>query len=181
VRDDDGRLIRIRDELKLILERFARAGGRFRITPVRHFVSKLERADDGWKAVYLGQLNSEPEPIGDASIMEPFTTPLSPGDPYPAERVHGKTFSVLQRDERLIAEKSRTGIHFVVPAAKLEDDRKRAALMGIQDALRDAYNRGHKISRIVVTAEGHVVYTFGDSAYFVGHAPQGRDGFLFEP
>ena len=40
--------------------------------------------------------------------------------------------------------------------------------------------RGHRISKITVTGEGHIVYVFENQAYFVGNAPEGADGFLFE-
>jgi hypothetical protein len=31
-----------------------------------------------------------------------------------------------------------------------------------------------------VTAAGHVVYVFDNQAYFLGHAPEGAAGFVFE-
>jgi hypothetical protein len=62
----------------------------------------------------------------------------------------------------------------------LSDAEKRRALTQIQVFLSDAYKKGHRISKITVTKEGHVVYVFNNQAIFVGHAPEGSAGFIFE-
>ena len=102
------------------------------------------------------------------------------GDPYPLGKVRGQVFSVLQRDNRLIANKSGGGVRFVVPAEKLADPLKQTALRQLQQQLANVYARGHRISKITVTGEGHVVYVFDNQAYFAGHAPEGAEGFVFE-
>jgi hypothetical protein len=105
---------------------------------------------------------------------------LRPGDAYPLSRVSGKTFSVLQRDPRLIARKERGQARFVVPADRLSEPDKRQALVQLQEFLRSAYLKGHRISKITVTNEGHVVYVFDNQAVFAGLAPEGAEGFAFE-
>jgi hypothetical protein len=94
--------------------------------------------------------------------------------------VKGQVFSVLQRDRRLIARKVRGRVEFVVPADKLADERKQVALRQIQQRLADVYARGHRVNKITVTAAGHVVYVFQNQAYFLGNAPEGAAGFVFE-
>jgi hypothetical protein len=53
--------------------------------------------------------------------------------------------------------------------------------MQVQAFLRGAYQKGHRISKITVTKEGHVVYIFDNQAIFAGIAPEGENGFIFEP
>jgi hypothetical protein len=103
-----------------------------------------------------------------------------PGDHYPLSLVFGTNFSVLQRDPRLIALKERGQVRFVVPDSQVSDSEKRQALRQIQAFLSNAYRRGHRISKITVTKDGHAVYVFDNQAIFVGLAPEGAEGFVFE-
>src|SRR5262249_22125511 len=100
--------------------------------------------------------------------------------PYPLSRVTGTTFSVLQRDPRLIATKTRSGVRFVKPLEEIDDASKREALSNIQSFLKSAYSRGQRISKITVTPEGHVVYVYKNQAVFVGQAPEQGHGFSIE-
>jgi hypothetical protein len=179
VRTAAGLLTEPHPELAALLKESRKAAGRFRVTPVKQYVVELEKVDGGWRGVYLGPLSSpirsvEPEEQGMAS------EDLRPGDAYPLSRVSGKTFSVLQRDPRLIARKERGQARFVVPADRLSEPDKRQALVQLQEFLRSAYLKGHRISKITVTNEGHVVYVFDNQAVFAGLAPEGAEGFAFE-
>jgi hypothetical protein len=60
------------------------------------------------------------------------------------------------------------------------DAAKRGALSCIQAFLRSAYSKGHRINKVTVTKDGHVVYIWQNQAFFVGQAPEGADGFPFE-
>jgi hypothetical protein len=105
---------------------------------------------------------------------------LVPGARYPLGKARGRTFSVLQRDRRLIATKTPDGIRFVARPDQIADPRKASALREIQDQLALAHARGHRISKITVTSDGHVIYIFDSEAYFIGIAPEGPDGFTWE-
>jgi len=179
IRTGDGLLTEPHAELTTILKGSHKAAGRFRITPVKRYVVELEKAGDTWRGVYLGTLSS---PVRDVQPEEDQLARQNwrPGDVYPLARVSGKTFSVLQRDPRLIARKERGQAHFVVPDSRVSDPEKRRALMQVQAFLSSAYQRGHRISKITVTKEGHVVYVFDNQAVFAGLAPEGADGFIFE-
>jgi hypothetical protein len=50
----------------------------------------------------------------------------------------------------------------------------------VQESLRTAYAKAHKVSKVTVTAEGHVVYIWHNQSWFLGHAPEGAEGFSFE-
>jgi hypothetical protein len=180
VRDDSGRLLKPHVSLKAILAAYPRSLGRFRITPSKHLVIKLEKTPDGWRGIYLGRLDRPVELTSDESSEGDAPAQYSPGDAYPLAMVKGKTFSVLQRDKRLIANKVQSGVRFVVPAEELKDPSKQAALRNVQLRVAEAYAKGHRMSKITVTASGHVVYVFDNVAYFVGDAPEGADGFVFE-
>jgi hypothetical protein len=180
VRAEDGTLLKPHDQLHSILSGFHNATGRFRITPINRFVNKLDKVPEGWQCIYLGRLEApvqlvESEPPGDGASRE-----YTPGDLYPLGKVRGTAFSVLQRDKRLLAKKVSSGIKFVVPSERLDDQQKRAALRQIQDNLAAAYSRGHRMNKVTVTNEGHVVYIISNQAYFVGNAPEGASGFMFE-
>jgi superfamily II DNA or RNA helicase len=180
VRDEHGNLVRPHRQLQALLTALSRTGGRFRVTPLNRYVTRLERTADGWRSVYLGRLDSPVETVEANGSSVATDRQFRPGDPYPLEKVGGKVFSVLQRDKRLIAKKTSSGVSFVLPAESLTDLRKREALSQIQGYLAGLPARGHRISKITVTDDGHVVYVFQNQAYFVGFAPEGAEGFVFE-
>jgi hypothetical protein len=179
VRDGNGNLAKPHSQLKSILLRYPKAG-RFRVTPINRFVLKLEKTREGWQGVYLGRLDSPLELAGADNSDGDSLRHHEPGDLYPLSRAKGAVFSVLQRDKRLIAKKSASGIKFVAPPERLKDEESRVALQQIQERLASLYSRGHRISKITVTRDGHVVYILDNQAYFVGNAPAGSAGFIFE-
>ncbi|MGO8749247.1 MAG: DEAD/DEAH box helicase [Thermoguttaceae bacterium] len=180
VRDENGGLVNLHPQLRKVLIPIQKTGGRFRITPTYRFVTRLEKTKDGWRAVYLGQLDAPLVAAGPDETVDARSRSYEPGDTYPLGRARGRVFSVLQRDKRLIADKIGSRVRFVVPAERLSDLAKRALLRQSQQQLARAYARGHRISKITVTDEGHIVYVFENQAYFVGNAPEGADGFVFE-
>ncbi len=179
IRTGDGLLTEPHAELTSILKGSRKAAGRFRITPMKRYVIELEKIDDGWRGVYLGTLSSPVRHVQPKEDQSPGRN-WQPGDEYPLARVSGMTYSVLQRDPRLIARKNRGQARFVITVDRVHDPEKRRALMQLQAFLRGAYQRGHRISKITVTKEGHVVYVFDNQAVFAGMAPEGAKGFIFE-
>jgi len=180
IRSEDGRLIEPHAELGAVLKHSHKKAGRFRVTPARRFVVELEKTSDGWRGLYLGQLSAPITFVAESGPGDPDHDWIS-GAPYPLSRVAGKTFSVLQRDPRLIALKSPGRIRFVLRGDQIADPERRQRLAGIQSFLKTAYSKGHRISKITVTAEGHVVYVFENQAIFVGQAPDEDQGFSFDP
>jgi hypothetical protein len=179
IRTGDGLLTEPHAELTTLLKGSRKAAGRFRVTPVNRYVVELEKTDDNWRGVYLGTLGSPIRDIRPEENQAPRRN-WQPGDVYPLDRVSGKSFSVLQRDRRLIALKERGQARFVVQAESVLDPEKRRALMEVQAFLSRAYRRGHRISKITVTKEGHIVYVFDNQAILAGLAPEGAEGFIFE-
>jgi hypothetical protein len=177
---EDGNPIDPNPELTRILSdsSMVKRGGRFRVTPVKNFVIKLEKNASGWQGIYLGQLSSAPRVAREsADNHKDF---YSPGDSYPLSEAKGISFSVLPRDKRLIAERTRRGPRFVKHAEAIEDLEKSSALRRIQHELGLLLSQGRRISKITVTARGHVVYVFENKAYFIGSAPEGSSGFHFD-
>lgn len=179
IRTEDGFFIEPHPELVTVLKQSLKTAGRFRVTPTRRFVLELEKIEGGWRGVYLGRLSS---PLTVVEHPEDVLAEREwkPGDSYPLTRAVGETFSVLQRDPRLLATKTRGTVRFVPPLPEMPDLQKRQRLAGIQSHLRTAYTKGHKVSKVTVTKEGHVVYIWENQACFVGHAPEGAAGFVFE-
>ena len=167
-------------ELSEILKQSRKSAGRFRITPSRHFVLELDKTTEGWRGVYLGKL------LSPVRILARAVDPLPHrewqlGETYPLAHAFGNEFSVLWRDERLIAQKSKGGeIRFVPRLDTITDPSKRDALSQIQSAIKSAVTKGHRTSKIVVTSEGHVIYVWRNQALFLGNAPEGGEGFIFE-
>lgn len=179
IRSEDGRFIEPHDELAAVLKKSRKSAGRFRVTPSRRFVIELEKTNEGWRGLFLGQLTSPVTFVTEARHMD-APHDWKPGDSYPLSRVLGKTFSVLQRDPRLIALKSPGRVRFVLRGAQIEIPEKRDQLACIQSFLKAAYTKGHRINKITVTQEGHVVYVFHNQAVFIGHAIDTEHGFPFE-
>jgi superfamily II DNA or RNA helicase len=151
-------------------------GGRFLVTPKRfHLVKLMGQAD----AVYLGQLKELPQ-RGSSPAAPPITDDLHVGSDYPINLAHGKTYSVLQRDKRLIAKKQRGRVSFVRSVDKEADPLKHSRLENIQQALLSVYQSGRQISKIFVNDLGHVGYLYQGQAYFVGIAPEGNAGFVLD-
>ncbi len=180
VRDEQINLIEPNERLQTLLAGLRASGGRFRVTPRQRYVIRLEKAKEGWKAVYLGQLDQPLRQPEARSLADSAMNAFSRGSPYPLSSARGQTFSVLQRDKRLIARKAKGQVRFVVPAEQLAAPEKQAKLRQVQQQLAEVYQRGHRISKITVTGEGHVVYVYDGQAFFVGYAPEGTEGFIFD-
>jgi superfamily II DNA or RNA helicase len=176
---EGGQFIEPHIELFKILKQSRKTAGRFRVTPQRRFVVELDKTNDGWRGVYLGRLTTPVAIVNGTATLEALGD-LKPGDNYPLARVVGRTFSVLQRDPRLIAKKTPSGVRFVPSLEKITDPAKRETLANIQSFLKAGHMKGHRISKVTVTPEGHVVYVFQNRAFFVGNAPEGEQGFTFE-
>jgi superfamily II DNA or RNA helicase len=180
IRDENGFPIEPNSMLRELLSKGQRRAGRFRITPKKHFVFALDKdPTSGWRGIYLGQLLSAPKvSLSDESHSESASE--YPDGSYPLSKVRGESFHVLTRDRRLIARKERGHIRFVVPLDQISDPKKRAATERLQHALLKAHREGRRINRITVTANGDVVYVFGNQAYIIGKAPEGAQGFQLE-
>jgi superfamily II DNA or RNA helicase len=176
---EDGAFIEPHPELLAVLKNSRKEAGRFRVTPSRRFVLELDKTDAGWRGVYLGRLSS-PVTVVQHSTNDLPERDWKPGDAYPLIRSTGKIVSVLQRDQRLLAMKTKGQVRFVPPLPEISDGAKREALFRIQSFLRSAFSKGHRVNKVTVTREGHVVYVWENQAYFVGHAPEGPEGFNFE-
>ena len=172
--DSEKRPIKVSPALEHYLSDFA-TGGRFLVTPnAFHLVRLIGQS----APTYLGRLDSLPRP--ETSAAPSNLDDLRPGDIYPTKLAHGKTFSVLQRDRRLIAIKERGQVRFVRPAEKELDPRKRSQLEDIQAILTEVYRNGRQISKIFVNQLGHVGYLYKGQAHFIGIAPEGDAGFVFD-
>ncbi|RXH23041.1 hypothetical protein XH99_16730 [Bradyrhizobium nanningense] len=172
--DADKKLIKPDPLLESYLSEFP-SGGRFIVTPNRFYVLRLAAQST---PIYLGRLNAFPS--GGTSANAATLNNLLPGEIYPSKLAHGKTFSVLQRDRRLIAVKQRGQVRFVRPAELEPDPEKRERLEGIQRVLADVYRSGRQISKVFVNELGHVGYLYQGQAYFVGFAPEGDAGFVLD-
>lgn len=179
IRTDGGAFIEPHLELLDVLRKSRKAAGRFRVTPSRWFVLELDKTDAGWRGVYLGKLSS-PVTVAEHFEEDVPKRDWKPGDAYPLTHAIGKTVSVLQRDPRSIATKQQGRVRFVLPLDLMPDSIKREALTRIQAFLRSEFNKGHRINKVTVTKEGHVVYIWQNQADFVGHAPERAEGFIFE-
>lgn len=177
VYDEEDHPIAIGPDLQPKLHEFV-GGGRFLVTSKRLYMVKLPRHSTGGLPIYLGQLNQMPTPESLGAVSAEVS--LVPGSEYPLRLATGTTYSVLQRDARLIARKRKGTVTFVRSADHEPDKEKQARLASIQEMLKKVYGRGHRISKIFVNELGHVGYLYEGRAYFVGLAPEGSNGFMFD-
>ncbi|WP_207455053.1 DEAD/DEAH box helicase [Azospirillum sp. SYSU D00513] len=179
--DEEGKSLRPTAELKAILAQWMHGGGRFAVTPTRKYIIRINGGNkEGHKLLWLGiapteMFNTSPEKAASYS-----TGPLKEGDVYPFSLEKSCKFSVLQRDPRLVALKKGRNVQFVVSPEKLIDAEKAERLQKIIDSLHRVYRSGRLINKILVTDNGDAVYEYEGVPYFIGKAPEGKQGFEFD-
>ena len=175
--DSSRRPVPLESEVLAQLREF-KGGGRIVITPRRFHVVRMPRTSSDGEPVYLGRLLELPKAASTECNKLEFE--LVPGGEYPIARASGQNFSVLQRDARLIARKEKGRVRFVPPLSNIFNPEKRTRLEKIQAEVRNAYRKGHQISKVFVNDLGHVGYLHQGRAYFLGYAPDGPSGFTLE-
>lgn len=180
ITEEGGHPIDPHPQLKELLGTWRRTAGRFRITPQHLLVFFLERDEHGtWRGLFLGRLDSKPV-VGGAPA-EQFQHPNDDLSGIPLSKVRGEVFNVLTRDHRLIARKERGKVRFVLPLEQIADPSKRTATENIQNRLREAHRKGHRITKFTVMPDGEAVYLYDNKIFALGAAPEGSAGFELEP
>jgi hypothetical protein len=182
ITDEAGRLHRASPALQRIVDTWMRHGGRFTVTPSRHYLLKVERGNGDSRIIFIG-FGLDPLFLIDTEETrsdDVDSTVLAPGDLYPFSADGAKRLAVLQRDSRLIALKERGSVRFVLSPKEIPDPDKATQLREIIAHLRETYQSGKQISKIFVTVTGDVIYPYHGFYYFAGKAPEGANGFQFE-
>jgi superfamily II DNA or RNA helicase len=157
------------------LLRIKSGGGRFRITPKRHFVLVRVPADEDWETIYVTRL-AQPLSFAEPAEMSPDTAEVarwqenaSAGDHYPfgGLTLTEDNLRFKQKTGGRISKKVRGGEVFARLGEKAEDPVKGMDAVRLIAAIQGLQHAGKKMSRIGVNVAGHVVFRENGNLFFV--------------
>lgn len=151
------------------------SGGKFRITPKRHYVLVRVPSDEEWETLYVTQVaralrfdvptrmpswNEEAVKWGSRARI---------GDPYPFTGIpvveDGLRFK--QKSGGVISKKVRGGEVFARFGNKAEDPARGAEAERLVAAIKELQKAGKKVNRIAINEPKHVVYREAGQLFFV--------------
>lgn len=170
-------------ELAELLVRAKGSGGRFRITPKRHFVLVRVPAGEEWETIFVTRLQEPLRFVESATTGKSVDEALqwqvraSPGDLYP---FGGLTISepdlrFKQKSGGVISKRVRGGEVFARSEGKSEDPAKGANASRLIAALQQLRAAGKKIGRISVNVAGHAIFRENGQVYFIAALPSGLE------
>lgn len=151
------------------------AGGRFRVTPRRHFVLVRVPGDEDWQTLYVTRL---PRPLrfveassasADPSEAKHWQQQANPGDPYPFAGLAlcEDNLRFKQKARGLIGKKTYGGENFALQDDQASDSVKGADATRLIQAIKALRKGGKNISRVAINAAGHAVYREGGQLFFI--------------
>jgi len=159
------------------------SGGKFRVTPKRHFVLVRVPADDEWETLYVTQLArplrfdvpSRKSESNDEAIQ--WASNARTADPYPFGRLtlvdEGLRFK--QKSGGVISKRVRGGEVFARCGDNAEDARKGADAARLVAAIKQLHQSGKKVNRIEINAARHVIYREAGQPYFICALDEGLE------
>lgn len=160
-----------------------RSGGKFRVTPKRHFVLVRVPADEGWETLYVTWLKkplrfeapARKSVSGDEAAR--WADGARPGDPYPfaglATADGGLRFK--QKAGGVISRKVRGGEVFARVGDKAEDARKGADAARLVSAIKEMIKAGKKVGRIEINEARHALYREAGQLLFICALEEGLE------
>jgi superfamily II DNA or RNA helicase len=151
------------------------SGGKFRITPKRHFVLARVPFGEEWETVYVTQLSRPVRfdvPVRRAGSSEEavkWALAGRTGDLYPFAGIavidDGLRFK--QKSGGVISKKVRGGEIFARSGDKAEDPARGAEAERLVAAIKELQKAGKKVNRIQINEAKHVVYREAGQLFFV--------------
>lgn len=151
------------------------SGGKFRVTPKRHFVLVRMPSEEEWETLFVAQLAKPLRfslPIQTAGSSEDILNWVSTartGDIYPfvdLPIVDGELY-FKQKSGGIISKKVRGGEVFARTGDKAGDADKGADAVRLVAAIKDLQKSGRKVSRIEITEKRHAIYRDAGLLYFI--------------
>jgi len=150
-------------------------GGKFRITPKRHFVVVRVPSEEEWETLYVTRL-AEPlrfdvpaRKTGSSEGAVKWALAARTGDPYPFAGIpvieDGLRFK--QKSGGVISKKVRAGEVFARSGDKAEDPARGAEAERLVAAIKELQKGGKKVNRIEINEAKHIVYREAGQVFFV--------------
>jgi superfamily II DNA or RNA helicase len=179
----DGQYAVDTDDLAEAVLKIKPGGGKFRVTPQRHFVLVRIACAAEWETIYVTQLHrpvrfeSIKRNTASAEEVANWVTSARPGDPYPfaSFKSVGGTLRFKQKSGGVIAKRVRGGEVFARCAERAEDGRKGADAARVLGSIKALYQSGTKVSRIELNEARHVTYREAGRSYFICALEEGLE------
>lgn len=151
------------------------SGGRFRVTPRRHFVLVRVPTGEDWETIFVTRL-AQPLTFAEPSVthVEPveltrWQTQAKAGDPYPFSGL-----SIADEDVRFtlksggsITKKVHGGEVFARVGDRADDPAKGADAARLLAASQDQRKAGRQVSRLAINTALHVLFRESGQLYFL--------------
>ena len=151
------------------------SGGKFRVTPKRHFVLVRVPSGEEWETLYVTQLAkplrfdvpTRKTESSEEALM--WAGSARTGDLYPfaSLRVIADGFRFKQKSGGVISKKIPGGEVFARIGDKAEDASKGADAMRLLAAIKDLQRVGKKVTRIEINDAQHVLFREAGQLYFI--------------
>lgn len=150
-------------------------GGKFRVTPKRHFVLIRVPSDEEWETLFVTQLAkplrfSPPiQTVGSSKDILNWVSTARTGDIFPffdISLTDGELY-FKQKSGGIISKKVRGGEVFARTGEKARDADKGADAERLVAAIKDLQKIGRKVSRIAITEMRHAIYRDAGLLYFI--------------
>lgn len=151
------------------------SGGRFRVTPKRHFVLVRVPSDEGWDTLYVTRLAKPLRfdvPNRKAASSEEasrWASSARTGEPYPFVGIPmiDSSLRFKQKAGGVISKRVRGGEVFARTSDKAEDAWKGAEAERLITAIKELQKLGKRINRIEINEAKHVLYREAGQLLFV--------------
>lgn len=159
------------------------SGGKFRVTPKRHFVLVRVPADEGWETLFVTQLakplrfDSLTRKSGSREEAVKWATSAQSGDLYPFASLPlvADGLRYKQKSGGVISKKVPGGEIFARRADNAESACKGADAALLVTAIKELQKVGKKVSRIEINEARHVLYREGGQALFICALQEGLE------
>jgi superfamily II DNA or RNA helicase len=183
VTNADGQYAMDTADLAEAILKIKRSGGKFRVTPKRHFVLVRVPADDEWETLYVTQLakplrfDAPTRKAGSSEEAVKWASSARIGDPYPFAGLilinDGLRFK--QKSGGVISKKVRGGEVFALCGDKAENAFKGADATRLVAAIKDMMKAGKKVGRIEINEARHVLYREAGQLLFICALDEGLE------
>jgi superfamily II DNA or RNA helicase len=151
------------------------SGGKFRITPKRHFVLVRVPSEEEWETLYVTRLakplrfDVPARKAGSTEEAVKWASAARTGDLYPFSGMpvidHGLRFK--QKSGGVISKKVRGGEVFARSGDKAEDPARGAEAERLVVVIKELQKLGKKVNRIDINEAKHAVYREAGQLFFV--------------
>ncbi len=170
------------DVLAAALLRVKTGGGKFRVTPRRHFVLVRVPAGEEWETLYVTRLPkpltfAEPQAAVDPAEALRWQERARVGDPYPfgALALREEDLRFKQRSGGVISKRVRGGEVFARQGERATDQAKGTDAARLVAAFQALQKAGKRVSRFTINVAGHATFRENGQLFFIGPVQHGLE------